>query len=221
MQFLGAHNCGASVLNARFALTAAHCVQGTPLPFLSVISGSTDLNSHTGARHRVRRYMVHEKYDPELSWVNDIAILEVTPSFVMSSLVQPISLPLQDQFVSSGHAATVIGWGRTSPRGPISLTLKEVQIEIREQWLCQSVYDAVGYLVFTSQICADVPQGHRGSCNGDSGGPLFVDGTVVGLVSWALGCATPGYPTVYTRVSFYRDWIERHTSYNSYRLEVS
>jgi len=46
---------------------------------------------------------------------------------------------------------------------------------------------------------------------GDSGGPLFVDGTVVGLVSWAYGCAVQGYPTVYTRVSAYRDWIREQT----------
>jgi secreted trypsin-like serine protease len=46
---------------------------------------------------------------------------------------------------------------------------------------------------------------------GDSGGPLLVNRTVVGLVSWAYGCAVPGYPTVYTRVSAYRQWIREKT----------
>jgi secreted trypsin-like serine protease len=46
---------------------------------------------------------------------------------------------------------------------------------------------------------------------GDIGGPLFVDGIVVGLVSWSNGCATPGYPTVHTRVAHYRDWINQLT----------
>lgn len=43
---------------------------------------------------------------------------------------------------------------------------------------------------------------------GDSGGPLTVNNELTGLVSWANGCARPGYPTVYTRVSKFLDWIE-------------
>lgn len=46
---------------------------------------------------------------------------------------------------------------------------------------------------------------------GDSGGPLTVDGVLVGLVSWALGCARVSYPTVFTRVSEYIDWIEKNS----------
>merc|ERR1712050_253395 len=46
---------------------------------------------------------------------------------------------------------------------------------------------------------------------GDSGGPLVVkeDGrwTVVGVVSYGLGCARTGYAGVYARVTNYLDWI--------------
>lgn len=42
---------------------------------------------------------------------------------------------------------------------------------------------------------------------GDSGGPLTVGGKLVGLVSWANGCASITYPTVYTRVVSFLDWI--------------
>jgi secreted trypsin-like serine protease len=43
---------------------------------------------------------------------------------------------------------------------------------------------------------------------GDSGGPLLVNGIQVGLPSWnGDGCASAVYPTIFTRVAFYRDWI--------------
>lgn len=49
---------------------------------------------------------------------------------------------------------------------------------------------------------------------GDSGGPL-VSKTAnqwvqAGIVSWGQGCAEPGFPGVYARVSQYQSWI---TSY--------
>lgn len=59
-------------------------------------------------------------------------------------------------------------------------------------------------------------------CQGDNGGPLVSmgtspeDDTLVGLVSWGLGCADPKYPGVYTDISTVRSWIERVTCELSY-----
>ena len=64
-------------------------------------------------------------------------------------------------------------------------------------------------------MCFSKP--YTDACTGDSGGPIFhvnEDGeiggrpTQVGIVSWGEGRASPEYPGVYTRVSYYADWIK-------------
>ena len=48
---------------------------------------------------------------------------------------------------------------------------------------------------------------------GDSGGPLILKGNrtdedvLLGIVSWADGCADPRFPDVYTRISSFASWI--------------
>lgn len=44
----------------------------------------------------------------------------------------------------------------------------------------------------------------------DSGGPLIVNGKLVGLVSWSKGCSLTDFPTVYTRVPSHVNWIRKH-----------
>ncbi|XP_059474203.1 trypsin-1-like [Neocloeon triangulifer] len=212
LQYLVWHICGASIISETFVLTASHCVDGLSAAVLSVRSGSVNLSE--GTRHQVTRVIMHENFDALDSFNNDIAILEVEPPFVYGPYVQPIALPNQGDEPAVGTAATVIGWGQIEDGGALSAELKELVVEIRDQKLCQTVYNGIGYDVYPGQICADFPDGNIGACNGDSGGPLFVDGVVVGLVSWSDGCAIPGYPTVYNRVAYYRNWITQQTGVN-------
>ena len=65
-----------------------------------------------------------------------------------------------------------------------------------------------------TEICADALGGD--SCQGDSGGPLFgrlADGRRVqlGIVSYGLGCALPGFPGVYAELNApdIRSWLQR------------
>lgn len=45
--------------------------------------------------------------------------------------------------------------------------------------------------------------------SGDSGGPLVdTNQVLIGVVSWAKGCALRDYPGVYGRVASVRNWIE-------------
>ena len=70
-------------------------------------------------------------------------------------------------------------------------------------------------------LCAGYKNGGTDACLADSGGPLMVEGndkrwSLIGIVSWGLGCALKKQPGVYTRVDTYYDWIESKT-----RLDLS
>lgn len=62
-------------------------------------------------------------------------------------------------------------------------------------------------------VAVGKPHGGADSCQGDSGGPIIKKRTrgsdiQVGIVSWGHGCARPGLPGVYTRVSQIKPWID-------------
>lgn len=57
-------------------------------------------------------------------------------------------------------------------------------------------------------LCAgNTENWERDACVGDSGGPLFCNNLLVGIVSWGIGCGKKNYPGVYTDVYFYRGFI--------------
>jgi secreted trypsin-like serine protease len=93
-------------------------------------------------------------------------------------------------------------------------TLRWVSLPIAPQKDCEErVHDPEDpdLAVTEDAICAGSLQGGRDTCYGDSGGPLVVAGfgqpVLVGVTSWGVGCAWPGYYGVYTRVRSYRDWL--------------
>ncbi|XP_049788663.1 hypodermin-B-like [Schistocerca nitens] len=207
------HWCGAVILNEDWALTAAQCVEDSDDTY-EVLAGTNTL-SEGGTRHTVTFISSHEGYDASDSWVNDIAVLKVSPAFPIDSVtVAPIQLPEKDEEVPDNANVTTIGWGKHWYFGQIQDGLRKVDIHIWQQWLCESVWQDINYNVHPTQICAIRFKNnkHYDACTGDEGGPLLYEGKVVGLVSWGHFCGEPPYPSVYTRVSSYLDWITEKTS---------
>lgn len=148
----------------------------------------------------------------------DIAILKTaTPmSWVLTSdgngSVNRVCLPYPGESYRAGENVTVSGWGvLESNEGSISNVLNAVQVPIVSYEECRLAY---GSRVNKDHVCAGERQGGKDSCQGDSGGPLVrqINGRteLVGIVSFGYGCAQAGSPGVYTKVSSYIDWIQRH-----------
>ncbi len=108
-------------------------------------------------------------------------------------------------------------FSRADGRGELyagSARLLETTVHTINPQRCQSRYkgDAIG----AGQVCAGLERGGKDSCQGDSGGPLVMSDDngcprQIGVVSWGQGCAAAQAYGVYTRVSHYADWIQKHT----------
>ncbi|XP_066584580.1 kallikrein-11-like isoform X2 [Prorops nasuta] len=65
--------------------------------------------------------------------------------------------------------------------------------------------------IYETDFCAYNPDIPQGPCVGDGGDPLTINGKFVGFVSWSRdSCASTEYPTIYTRLSSYVDWIKEN-----------
>jgi len=230
-------HCGGSLINQRYVITAAHCVNKVPAEWslTSVRIGEWDTKTNNPDCETlqneqvcnepildvpVEEKIVHEDYQPNSkNQHNDIALLRLARYVTYTDFVRPICLPVESALRNSnenGKRFVVAGWGKTEHVSTATKKLK-VDIDAYTNAKCQQVYQRSNNLIVDGQICAGGEAG-RDSCNGDSGGPLmreYAGGIpywyLTGVVSYGpKNCGTPDIPGVYTRVSKYIDWIKKN-----------
>ncbi|XP_065370514.1 trypsin alpha-4-like [Calliphora vicina] len=204
LQRSGSHSCGGSIYNSKIIVTAAHCLQSVSTSVLKIRAGSSYWNSG-GVLVGVAAYKSHEGYNYK-TMVNDIAIIRLSSSLMMSSTIKAIALATNAP--PSGAAATVSGWGTTSSGGSIPAQLRYVNLKIVDRSQCASSTYGYGAEIKSTMICAYTAD--KDSCQGDSGGPLVSGGVLAGVVSWGYGCAYANYPGVYADVAVLRTWVTKN-----------
>ncbi|CAH0554048.1 unnamed protein product [Brassicogethes aeneus] len=207
--------CGASLINNRYILTAAHCVNGFTRERLTAVFLDHDRGNTFETRtisRKISRVLKHKNYGIGGNYNNDIAILQLDNEVSTTGLLKPVCLPETGKSFT-GLKGIAVGWGATKEHGQVSNRLREVEVPIMSNADCTKT--GYGNRITDNMICAGYPEGKKDSCQGDSGGPMHVINNnhheLAGIVSWGEGCAEANYPGVYTRVNRFITWIKSNT----------
>ena len=178
--------------------------------------------------------VIHEGYKKETK-LHDIALVRLTDDpqiadFKANGRLAAISvMGAGDRDFDAGEALRVTGWGWMGQRNESDAVsrrdsnnqlqrnpadLQQLTLNYLPDALCTKEY---GEFYGPGALCAGTLAADgsiavgKDSCQGDSGGPLTreEDGgkrSLVGVVSGGKGCGA-GKPAVYTRLSYYTDWI--------------
>jgi secreted trypsin-like serine protease len=212
--------CGGTYIGNGTVVTAAHCIDSLTNSLSLVFRALSTKELGSQNQVVVRAIAKPEKANHGPYKINDIALLFFEEADLQNVPRKPVaanwagSITVEEPKPS--EKLSVFGFGNASSQGSVfPETLRSVQLETRDTSACVAAMkeDKTEVELIDSQMCAGSLEGKVDSCQGDSGGALYRMGsnrtseTLVGVVSWGIGCAQPKKPGIYTRVSAFKDWI--------------
>jgi len=199
---------GGIIIDEKWILTAGHVVGFLHYSDFFIRSGSHIIGQ--GKRINLKNIVLKNGYgrDGDLL-VNDLALLELKNPIKLrdSSCANKIRLPssASDIWLTHGNPAIVSGWGKSDNISCPDI-LKKGKVSFARYDSCKGQYpDLKEYMVCTG--------GGVETCNGDSGGPLFIFDKqkrplLVGVTSQGYKLCGGGYYRIFTRTDKFINWID-------------
>ncbi|PIK57110.1 putative enteropeptidase-like [Apostichopus japonicus] len=167
----GDHQCGATLITEKWAITAAHCIG-----FVSTATlGDLLLSSPTPYHHETTfRTFTHPDYN-YITKEHDIALLRFDKPVNFTDYARPACLTTLKNETEAYTRCYVTGWGHLEPdAGEVPDRLQEALTRFITAEQCHNQVGSDFYEAL--MLCAGYEEGGIDSCQGDSGGPLICEG---------------------------------------------
>ncbi|XP_064076652.1 serine protease 55-like [Vanessa tameamea] len=203
VQESSAYMCGASIVNQKVLLTAAHCFDDALNQKVKSRAHIGHVNKRIGHVIRISKLMIHPKYDT-VAISCDIALAGLKKEIKFGRAINRVALA---QRRHRAGPALIAGWGlleedphrdteflhETGQRVWPKRDCVKLLIEIPNGTFCGGEGPAGGY-----------------PSRGDSGSPLIIDGYMqIGLVSFKeMNISTS--VIIYTDITYYYKWITKN-----------
>lgn len=197
--YSNSHYCGATIIHAKYAITAAHCLSGTPTNNY-VTQDHSVLDQISYPKFQVLDYIIHEEYN---YLNNDIAVIKISETDIV-----PAPLPRSDTNTDTSAHSIGLGYIDNENTTPTELQYHDVTVISKNS--C--------YITFVPGILCIFTDNDSTICSGDSGSGLYNDeGDVIGVTSFTfttddINCVT-GLPDGASNVFYHMDFICKATNY--------
>lgn len=157
---LGSHRCGAAIIAANRALSAAHCTVGIAGNGFEVRAGSTQHGSG-GQLVATASVVDHPQYNAQ-TLNNDICVIRLASSLNTAPAgVAVVAMHAAGAGVAAGTTVTVAGWGATCEGCAGSAGLRAVSKPVVANAQCNTQY---GGGITAGMLCAGFAAGGRDAC---------------------------------------------------------
>ncbi|CAG9098230.1 unnamed protein product [Plutella xylostella] len=170
---------------------------------IGYLAGARFVHDPLAQSFLVWEFTIHEDYNKESVFSNDIAVVMISGEFQFGPNVQRAVL-MDHNKLRNKKNFRVAGYGKTKyNQQPFENTkfMKTTLQYVKKKRCLRLIQEKLGPHVF----CLGGSKKGRDTCQGDSGAGVLWQNLTVGMVSFGIGCGVK--PGVYVRVFNFRSWL--------------